>query len=140
MPFTPTPAPLTERDAWPVWIGLGLLFFVYISIKSLSAIAPWLSIIYERSVEYLGRTSANIVGVVLVFIFGLLLFWFREAYRSKYGLLEVAFGLVSGWFAVSKFEAAGYAESLGLVAAVYLVVRGMDNYKQGRSTTLAIKA
>jgi hypothetical protein len=47
-------------------------------------------------------------------------------------MVEVAFALVYGWFAVNRAtESSGYVESMTIVAAVYLVVRGLDNVYEG---------
>ncbi len=56
----------------------------------------------------------------------------RQKWRLTYGLFELAFATVYGFFAVRKVGVSkGYVETISVVAAVYLVVRGVENITIG---------
>ena len=90
--------------------------------------------------EYVTGTRRSIwfrvAGVFLILIFGYILYLFRQDYRKQYGLVEISAGLVAGWVGIGKFESAGISEAIAVVAAMYFVVRGIDNYKIGQGYLL----
>jgi len=70
------------------------------------------------------------VGVVLFAGIGALVL--RLLARRVYGMAEVLFALVVAWHTLSGGIASGGLETLlALASAVYLVVRGLDNWLQG---------
>lgn len=73
----------------------------------------------------------NLIGVFLIFIVGAILYWFRENKRKQYGIIEVSFALVSGWVGINKIETSGFVETITILTAIYLIVRGLDNYYIG---------
>ena len=80
----------------------------------------------------ISKSWINLIGVVLIGGVGIALYKLRQSFRIFYGLLEVAFALVYGWFAIDKATGPnGYLETVGVVGAVYLVVRGADNISSG---------
>lgn len=90
----------------------------------------------------LSRDEAVIGAIAITFTLGLGLFYFRLRLRSLYGLTEAAVGL-----AVAAQRVATVATEVDLTtqdsafylviltAAVYLVVRGLDNVHQGLTKT-----
>lgn len=75
--------------------------------------------------------------MILIIVVARGLFWFRDYSRNTYGLLEMALGIVAGWYGVSKLEAAGLTEGISIIAAVYLIVRGLDNHTEAMNTAMA---
>jgi hypothetical protein len=82
------------------------------------------------------RASAVWIVCPLIGVIGLLLFGFRSQFRCLYGISEVVAGLV-----VAQSQVLAIAPGIALLnsavllplltAAVYLVVRGLDNMKEG---------
>jgi len=78
--------------------------------------------------QYLSQHRLSQLGALLIVVAGCLLYLVRQKWRTVYGLLELGFATVYGFFALQKVGGEkGYVETLSIVAAVYLVVRGVDN-------------
>jgi len=82
------------------------------------------------------RVTAGVVGYklqimtgVLILAVGSLFFWLRQVRPTFYGIGEVGFGIALG--VSSAFPNSDHADRLqiafGVIGAVYLVVRGLDN-------------
>ena len=71
------------------------------------------------------------MGTLLIALLGGLLFWFRTLRQTWYGVVEIAFALAYGWYAINKVTTVGYVETLSVIASIYLIVRGIDNYLTG---------
>jgi hypothetical protein len=87
---------------------------------------------YPTSLAYLSQFLSEHrlaqIGTALILVSGSLLYLVRQKWRLTYGLLEVAFATVYGFFSLQKIGGAkGYVETVSVVASVYLVVRGIDN-------------
>ncbi|MFM2284312.1 MAG: hypothetical protein RL222_1816, partial [Bacteroidota bacterium] len=81
------------------------------------------------------KSTTIILTVLITAIIGLLLFYFRLRLRSIYGFTEAIFGLI---IAGNKIAIQNNLDILNsefyltlLTAAIYLVVRGLDNIHQG---------
>lgn len=62
---------------------------------------------------------------------GAILFWFRQRYRTSYGLLET---LVGAWISANAFplqSSLDVASGLQVLGGLYVVVRGLDNVGNG---------
>ncbi len=68
--------------------------------------------------------------VALVCI-GVLLYFFREFYRYYYGLTETAFACALIYVAVDQLALAPSQAAPAIGAALYVLVRGLDNLIQG---------
>jgi hypothetical protein len=79
----------------------------------------------------------NIIGVILILVVGILLYLLRERKRVWYGCVEVVFAIAYGLYAINKVETVGYIETISIIAAVYLVVRGIDNIVEGLKPIIA---
>lgn len=64
-------------------------------------------------------------------IVGALLYLLREKFRYLYGAIEIAFALAVIAQAVGQFEPQGIAAWTLAGAAVYVLVRGLDNFVSG---------
>lgn len=58
------------------------------------------------------------------------LFWLREKFRIIYSLVELAFGIVTTWVSVGS-AINGDGKWLIVVAAIYIIVRGLENFNIG---------
>jgi hypothetical protein len=77
----------------------------------------------------------TIVGVSAVLLVGIAAFSLRLWLRRAYGIAEVLFALVVAWNALSsRNQLSTFQALIALASAVYLVVRGLDNWLQGVET------
>jgi hypothetical protein len=82
----------------------------------------------------------TVIGTIVVLISGSGLFLFKKTYQALYGLAEVGFALAVGWTSMMRVQTIGDGASwIALVAAAYLIVRGLSNYEEGRKKTPRIK-
>jgi hypothetical protein len=89
---------------------------------------------------FLSQFWINLIGVILIGALGALLYLFRKKKRTWYGIVEVSFALAYGWNAINKVTKVGYVETISVVASIYLVVRGVDNYIKGREAAAATRS
>lgn len=83
----------------------------------------------------LDRVFQDVLNMAVVAVgLGLMLYVFRSVDRALYGLAEILFGAAAAAFIGWQAEADLLARFVALGAAVYIVVRGMDNYVTGRKT------
>jgi hypothetical protein len=111
------------------WIGITLGLIViglsfYIAFASLKDVYLWLQ-------DYEGARITKVsIAIILTAIIGILLFFFRLTARSLYGASEALVGLGIAATKVGavdvEFSNSNFLLTL-LTAAVYLVVRGLDN-------------
>jgi hypothetical protein len=73
-----------------------------------------------------GRILLAIIAIVAACV----LYYIREANRLYYALMEVTFALVSTWYSVSTLTREP-AQWPVVVGSMYLIVRGLDNLKEG---------
>lgn len=72
-------------------------------------------------------------GVVSILVVGILAFAIRLWARRVYGIAEVLFALVVTWTTLKSTDHLNsFQFVIAMVSAVYLVVRGLDNWLQGR--------
>lgn len=85
------------------------------------------------------------VGIAIVFLLGRMFFSFRARARRLYGAVEIAIALAATLDAFRGLQALARAGQsitdarsllITLAGAVYLVVRGLDNWSQGRPVSL----
>jgi hypothetical protein len=73
----------------------------------------------------------TILIATLVLAVGVLLWIIRKKIRAVYGTIEVVVGVFTGYYSAPNFKAGAPETYLALAAAVYIVVRGMDNFDTG---------
>ena len=82
----------------------------------------------------LNLRGATLVGTILVLLLGAALFYFKKHHQKFYGLAEIGFALAVSWSSIMRVQSISDATSwITVLAAGYLVVRGMSNYDEGRS-------
>ena len=62
-----------------------------------------------------------------------ILYHIRSMFRGLYGIGEVVIGVVICWISLRDVQASRMVITLALASAVYVMVRGMDNWAQGRA-------
>jgi hypothetical protein len=97
-----------------------------------AAILFWLPSVLGLSSPAAPGTMLHALTAGLVLLGGALAFAVRLWLRRVYGMVEVVFALIVTWKTVSDIADLSTLESsLALGAAMYLVVRGLDNWMQG---------
>lgn len=109
---------------WALFFGAGLFFcFLHWNTEDLIG--------YVSGSEGT-RISRQYLGAALLCITGLGLFLLRHFRRLEYGILEVIFAAVTGFFVIGRaLDTRQPTDLIGIVACVYLVVRGCDNVMEG---------
>lgn len=79
------------------------------------------------------RTEPHLrsVAILVLLVVAGLLYWVRRTNRALYGVSEVMIGGVLCWSTLSVKEPGDLGTALKLGAAVYIVVRGLDNSYEG---------
>jgi len=92
----------------------------------------------ELFTPYLRTYWLQFLFLSAIVVLSITLFKFRERYRELYGLTELAFGCVSAWLAIP--EVIQYNSKWPLIiGSMYINVRGLDNWNQGRAKRLERK-
>ena len=90
-----------------------------------STIQRW---VHPLLAEYWGRLATEAAFI----FFALTLFRLRQRHQRAYGALEVAFAVVTSWVVLDAAETnMTVDEAVGLIAAGYILVRGLANYSEG---------
>jgi hypothetical protein len=135
-----------NRLSWRNWVGrdfilggpvvaiFGALFEKYLIEPNISAIGDFVA----PALEYSGTIIFQVVCAVLTLGIGTLLYFLRCQRMRLYASLEIAIGILTAIFvanqisagvivgavAVPSISTAAFAE----LAALYIIVRGYDNY------------
>jgi Na+/proline symporter len=104
-------------------VMLALLVFFYLLYRFLP---PLIMALWAYVTTVFGR--AIITGALLVVASGM--FWLRQNRRLLYGSIELCFGGMSIWQAVDQAHI-DHGRWAVVIGAVYLVVRGCDNFVTG---------
>jgi rRNA maturation endonuclease Nob1/uncharacterized membrane protein YeaQ/YmgE (transglycosylase-associated protein family) len=76
--------------------------------------------------------------VVLIIFTSLFLYWFRGRHRLSYGVTEFVFGLIMTlriFFPDFDYKQIQIISFLQIIAGIYVMVRGMDNFGKGIQDT-----
>lgn len=75
-------------------------------------------------------------GVAVAILVGIAaaLYGIRTTARFVYGVAEIVVGAAACWFTLDAAEHGGATTALKLAAAVYIIVRGLDNAREGYDT------
>lgn len=84
---------------------------------------------FESQFKFLGAHAEGAALVVL--IMGMILYIFRERYRFYYGLVEVSFSVALAYGLLLHVDGNGLGGLLGVIGAIYVTVRGIDNICTG---------
>jgi hypothetical protein len=124
------PAKPKKASLWPGVVLLCLLG-VLIALQHYVYGTPISSLISE-----VGLAAAQCIGGLLVFVSGMGLYFFRCRWHYAYGFVEVIVGFLATIYVIG--QAAGAASGrltvgFGVAAALYVIVRGLDNMHRGMS-------
>lgn len=126
--------------------GLLILAFLLLALgtwHTTRAVPDWTPDIRQRDLSPLLDSFKRTIAAVAVLIVTALFYALRSYRRSLYGILEVGCALVTGWFYGLPLisDAIGWLlengspptlkDSLAVLTAVYIGVRGFDNMEQG---------
>jgi hypothetical protein len=127
--------PISKRQAAGTILLIALLTY-----RLAKAVAPLWALVSPHASSLWSVWWFNVLGTLVVLMIGVGLFLFRKHYRIFYGLCEVGFAISVGWISLARAHRVQDATSwIAVVAAAYLVVRGLDNYEEGRKEAIAGK-
>jgi hypothetical protein len=111
-----------------------------LKLAALVVIASPVSFLFWHINEIVKNTYVAAALIILLVLLGFLFYWCRGWYRWQYGLVEFIFGVVG----ISKvffpnldtmFHQPIKQDIVQLVASVYVIVRGLDNFGKGLERT-----
>jgi len=77
------------------------------------------------------------IGTLFVFLVGGGLYLIKKHYQRVFGVLEVVFALTVSWISIARAQILQDAASrIAVVAAAYLIVRGLTNYEDGKKQAM----
>jgi len=124
--------PEWEPPEWWGWVRGAVYVGVYavvLQLLKLAVLAVWPKVSF-----LLHAWWATFIGTVLVLLVGVGLFVFKKHYQRFYGLAEIGFALVVTWASLVRAKSANDAASwIAVLAAAYLIVRGLNNYQEGKN-------
>lgn len=103
---------------WLIAVPLNFTFWLY---GNLEGVVAWLN----------ESTTHKVVGFGVFTLFGVLAFTLRLHGRSTYGQLEVVAAFLTLNYAVEHPKDGKLGTFCAMLAAVYLLVRGLDNWREG---------
>jgi hypothetical protein len=115
------------------------LFSIFLLFAMIVLILVWplaFAGLWPRIQELTASPLARIAVVGALFVLSLLLYLIRQSYRVLYGIVEVVLGLLGCWITLGSQATDRLTISVGVAGSVYIVIRGFDNYFQGRKQLL----
>ena len=83
------------------------------------------------SLKWFLVAHSDVWAPIAAFVVGGALYLFRQFFRRSYGALEVMIGCGTAHYAATQFTAVDERSTLLLASALYVIVRGIDNFMQG---------
>ena len=111
-----------------------LLIFVFFALLFCLSLWPFV-LIGIWSVVYQALQLSWVIRIVafgVLMLLGWGMYKLREARRDIYGVGEVCVGATMCWFGVNAATADALPSIIAIAGGVYVIVRGLDNYFQGR--------
>ncbi len=99
-----------------------------------SGIASVVQYKHQQIFALVASTPRVLIGLVAL-LCGALLYWFRQRYRTSYGMVET---LIGAWISANAFplnSPLDVASGLQVLGGLYVVVRGLDNFGNGLKGT-----
>lgn len=121
-----------SRPQWPEAAKAAAVFIVGMAILTQLAPTFFLQVgpaAYRRLIGW-NHTVANGATVLFVLLTAFVMYRVRVAQRTLYGIVEVVIAAFVAWDAFDLIT--GTASPLKLAGALYVAVRGFDNYQVGR--------
>jgi hypothetical protein len=92
-----------------------------------------LALIWSRFHAVQGYWWVRVITVIFLSVFAFLFHRIKQSFRRAYGVAEIVMGIVACWIVLRNLQADRMTLAIGLAAAVYFIVRGLDNYFIGKS-------
>jgi hypothetical protein len=124
------PAPIA------VWLrGIILFFLMFVAGDLVVLLHPYAVDLFSYLMKTMGLKGIQLATGPLVIIVGIIAYWFKKTNQLAYGAVEVVIAGVTG---IVTSRQVGPGASIPpimatLVAAVYVVSRGVGNYEEGRA-------
>ncbi|HEY4211568.1 MAG TPA: hypothetical protein VGM84_08820 [Steroidobacteraceae bacterium] len=105
------------------------IFVLLLGAAAFEALKEGVTWAWPRMTGGVVSHKAQIITGVSMLAIGSLFFWFRQVRPTFYGIAEVGFGMALGVSAAfpDSHHVDQFQISFGVIGAVYLVVRGLDN-------------
>ena len=127
-----------EPPEWWDWVRGAVyvgVFWGVLQLLKLAVLAVW-----PKVSGFLHIWWLTLIGTTLILMIGFGLFFFKKRNQRLYGLAEIGFALAVGWASIRGVRSTSEIASwLAVLAAAYLIVRGLDNYEEGRKRELPKK-
>jgi hypothetical protein len=120
---------------WYYWylFLFGLLILLFLALIFLMLFSPLVfALLWDQFRVIQPRWWARLSLTAILSVVGFGFYKIRENYRDFYGLAEVVMGIVGVWVLLSNTQASRMTLTIALVGAVYFIVRGLDNFMEGR--------
>ncbi len=98
-----------------------------LAIALLSFAGRWMADVIAAHPERLLSITSAPYTIAAAIIFGIAFFWFRCRAPLYYGLSEIAAAIMTIAVSSSTTAGGGFGRIVGLLGAVYILVRGLDN-------------
>eukprot|EP01029_Cantina_marsupialis_P005928 TRINITY_DN164385_c0_g1_i1.p1 TRINITY_DN164385_c0_g1~~TRINITY_DN164385_c0_g1_i1.p1 ORF type:complete len:161 (+),score=12.55 TRINITY_DN164385_c0_g1_i1:33-515(+) len=105
-------------------------FFLFLLIYLFHQLLINIFSILSKSLIVFAENNPIFTVIVLIGS-GILLYFFRERSKYYYGLVEIGFGTALIYTAVDQISSLNTEAFPAIGAAMYIVVRGLDNLNQG---------
>jgi hypothetical protein len=115
------------------WATVFLLLFALFNLGNVLWAYPQLMINFSAGLAAWasGSTLQKFAALLLVTAFSAAMYFLRQTQRGAYGMIECGFALNVTWYVFSQPVTSPSATAATLLGAVYVLVRGMDNVREG---------
>lgn len=117
--------------AWLLSIAFGTLIKLAFDV--------FVALVWPRLTAFFHVWWLTFFGTIVVLLIGLVLFKFKKRFQRLYGLTEIGFALAVAWSSIFRAQSTADTTSwVAVLAAAYLIVRGLGNYDEGRRRPASI--
>jgi len=121
------------RDSILIDYILGPLLALVVGSLLYQGLSVLFATLWPKLKLLLDLRGVTLVGTIVILLLGAVLFYFKKHYQKLYGLAEIGFALAVSWSSMMRTQSMSDATSwITVLAAGYLVVRGMSNFDEGR--------
>jgi hypothetical protein len=119
-----------------VWLrGSILLFLILLGGDLVAWLGPYATNLFGVLMRVMGLKLLQLATGLLVIVIGILAYWFKKENQVAYGVVEVMVAGSAGVVAAKQIAPGASIPPIvaALVAAVYVVSRGIGNFDEGRT-------
>lgn len=128
-------ARMSSSKFWHYWYFMLFASFILLFIAAILVMLFWplvFALLWDQFYVIQPHWWARLLLTVVLTFVGFGFYKIRENYRDFYGLAEVVMGIVGLWVVLSNTQASRMTLTIALAGAVYFIVRGLDNFVDGR--------